>query len=223
MRRLALQVNLVTSFNILKASVKAMLAEGGQGGDSAAASTSASPGRRGGGSIVLVSAALTSHGIPNYEAMSAAKAAVQGRVVGWWGGVSRFRVPAASGCAMLHTPSSRCCCCHTHDPTRPGTLGRRHLQRAQHPRQLRGTRPDSHAPDKVRWLWGLRAMYRCRAGRQTLRVAAWPEALGGSSDTLGPNKCSLCCCVCCNPTRRNNAGSPPTAPRWTARRVRCTP
>lgn len=32
-----------------------------------------------GGSIVLVSAALASHGIPNYEAMSAAKAAVEGQ------------------------------------------------------------------------------------------------------------------------------------------------
>lgn len=31
-----------------------------------------------GGSIVLVSAALASHGLPNFEAMSAAKAGVEG-------------------------------------------------------------------------------------------------------------------------------------------------
>eukprot|EP00879_Flechtneria_rotunda_P006481 GHRR01006810.1.p1 GENE.GHRR01006810.1~~GHRR01006810.1.p1 ORF type:complete len:354 (+),score=136.51 GHRR01006810.1:213-1274(+) len=77
-----LQVNLFTSFNIIKSSIKAMLAEesqqqhtvasnGGKGGNAT---------RRagGGGSIVLVSAALASHGMPNYEAMSAAKAAVEG-------------------------------------------------------------------------------------------------------------------------------------------------
>eukprot|EP00882_Tetradesmus_deserticola_P032961 GHRQ01037610.1.p1 GENE.GHRQ01037610.1~~GHRQ01037610.1.p1 ORF type:complete len:158 (+),score=76.28 GHRQ01037610.1:500-973(+) len=50
---------------------------------SAASNSGASHGndakRRGaGGSIVLVSAALASHGIPNYESMSAAKAAVEG-------------------------------------------------------------------------------------------------------------------------------------------------
>lgn len=33
-----------------------------------------------GGNIVMISAALASHGIPNYAAMSAAKAAVEG---GW--------------------------------------------------------------------------------------------------------------------------------------------
>lgn len=31
-----------------------------------------------GGSIVLISAALASHGLPNFEAMSAAKAGVEG-------------------------------------------------------------------------------------------------------------------------------------------------
>jgi hypothetical protein len=79
------QINLVTSFNIVKAAVKGMIKEEGQqqhqqqkadsGGRIA---TSSSPTRRAGGSIVLVSAALASHGIPNYEAMSAAKAAVEG-------------------------------------------------------------------------------------------------------------------------------------------------
>lgn len=89
------QVNLVTSFNIVKASVRGMIQEEGhhhlqhnnnnnnnksEPRQQAAASstTSSSPGRRGGGSIVLVSAALASHGIPAYEAMSAAKAAVEG-------------------------------------------------------------------------------------------------------------------------------------------------
>lgn len=82
---LTTQVNLITSFNVVKASVKAMIKEEGelkhqQGatGSSTSSSTSSSPNRRGGGSIVLVSAALASHGIPNYEAMSAAKAAVEG-------------------------------------------------------------------------------------------------------------------------------------------------
>jgi NAD(P)-dependent dehydrogenase (short-subunit alcohol dehydrogenase family) len=77
-----MQVNLVSSFNIVKAAVKGMIKEEGQQQhqQSGATSTSSSPGRRGGGSIVLVSAALASHGIPNYEAMSAAKAAVEGKV-----------------------------------------------------------------------------------------------------------------------------------------------
>lgn len=34
-----------------------------------------------GGSIVLVSAALASHGLPNFEAMSAAKAGVEGETM----------------------------------------------------------------------------------------------------------------------------------------------
>lgn len=72
------QVNLVTSFNIVKAGVKAMIKEEGHLQHSSGSESSSSPHRRGGGSIVLVSAALASHGIPNYEAMSAAKAAVEG-------------------------------------------------------------------------------------------------------------------------------------------------
>jgi hypothetical protein len=77
-----LQVNLVSSFNIVKAAVKGMIKQEGQEQhqQSGTSSTSSSPGRRGGGSIVLVSAALASHGIPNYEAMSAAKSAVEGEV-----------------------------------------------------------------------------------------------------------------------------------------------
>ena len=73
-----LQVNLVTSFNVVKAAVKGMIKEEGQQQHAGSSGTSSSPTRRGGGSIVLVSAALASHGIPNYEAMSAAKAAVEG-------------------------------------------------------------------------------------------------------------------------------------------------
>lgn len=72
------QVNLDTSFNIVKAGVKAMIKEEGHQQHSGGSASSKSPHRRGGGSIVLVSAALASHGIPNYEAMSAAKAAVEG-------------------------------------------------------------------------------------------------------------------------------------------------
>lgn len=68
----------MTSFNIVKAAVKGMIKEEGQQQHAGASGTSSSPHRRGGGSIVLVSAALASHGIPNYEAMSAAKAAVEG-------------------------------------------------------------------------------------------------------------------------------------------------
>lgn len=70
-----LQVNLVTSFNIVKAAIRGMMREEGQ---HQTGSSGNNTGRQGGGSIVLVSAAVASHGIPNYEAMSAAKAAVEG-------------------------------------------------------------------------------------------------------------------------------------------------
>ncbi|WIA32403.1 hypothetical protein OEZ86_003230 [Tetradesmus obliquus] len=82
-----LQVNLFTSFNIVKSSIKAMVAGEAQGSSGSSSSSSsgktkshASPaeGKGAGGSIVLVSAAVASHGIPNYESMSAAKAAVEG-------------------------------------------------------------------------------------------------------------------------------------------------
>jgi NAD(P)-dependent dehydrogenase (short-subunit alcohol dehydrogenase family) len=55
-----LRVNLVSAFHITKEAGKALLA-GGQGG-----------------SIVLTSAAVAEQGIPNFEAMSAAKAGVEG-------------------------------------------------------------------------------------------------------------------------------------------------
>jgi NAD(P)-dependent dehydrogenase (short-subunit alcohol dehydrogenase family) len=71
-------VNLFTSFNILKSSIKAMLAGDAQGSSSSSSSGNAAKRRGAGGSIVLVSAALASHGIPNYESMSAAKAGVEG-------------------------------------------------------------------------------------------------------------------------------------------------
>ncbi|WIA12274.1 hypothetical protein OEZ85_012334 [Tetradesmus obliquus] len=79
-----LQVNLFTSFNIVKSSIKAMVAGEAQSSGSSSSSgnstSRASPakGKGAGGSIVLVSAAVASHGIPNYESMSAAKAAVEG-------------------------------------------------------------------------------------------------------------------------------------------------
>jgi NAD(P)-dependent dehydrogenase (short-subunit alcohol dehydrogenase family) len=80
-RLLACQVNLFTSFNIVKSSIKAMVSAEAHGGGSSSAASHASPAKRKGpgGSIVLVSAALASHGIPNYESMSAAKAAVEGK------------------------------------------------------------------------------------------------------------------------------------------------
>lgn len=53
------KVNLYSSFNILQSSVKAML-------------------NIGGGSVVLISAAVAETGVPNFEAMSAAKAGVEG-------------------------------------------------------------------------------------------------------------------------------------------------
>lgn len=56
----ALRVNLDTAFNVLQESVKAMV-KGGKGG-----------------SVVLISAAVAGAGIPNFEAMSAAKAGVEG-------------------------------------------------------------------------------------------------------------------------------------------------
>jgi NAD(P)-dependent dehydrogenase (short-subunit alcohol dehydrogenase family) len=59
-----LRTNLYTSFNIVHASIKAMLAEQ-HGGPT-------------GGAVALVSAAVASHGIPNFSAMSAAKAGVEG-------------------------------------------------------------------------------------------------------------------------------------------------
>jgi NAD(P)-dependent dehydrogenase (short-subunit alcohol dehydrogenase family) len=62
-----LRVNLYSAFNVVKAGVKAMLREEAQQQKS--------------GALVLVSAALASHGIANYEAMSAAKAAVEGEVL----------------------------------------------------------------------------------------------------------------------------------------------
>ncbi|KAF6251710.1 hypothetical protein COO60DRAFT_1557972 [Scenedesmus sp. NREL 46B-D3] len=77
-----LQVNLFTSFNIVKSSIKAMVAGDAHSSSNASNSSTAHGNdakRRGaGGCIVLVSAALASHGLPNYESMSAAKAAVEG-------------------------------------------------------------------------------------------------------------------------------------------------
>jgi NAD(P)-dependent dehydrogenase (short-subunit alcohol dehydrogenase family) len=79
-----LEVNLYSSFNIIKSSVKAMVAEEVQQQENTSASkphTGAghkAAGAGAGGSIVLVSAALASHGLPNFEAMSAAKAGVEG-------------------------------------------------------------------------------------------------------------------------------------------------
>jgi NAD(P)-dependent dehydrogenase (short-subunit alcohol dehydrogenase family) len=83
-------VNLFTSFNILKSSIKAMVAGDAQSSSSNAGSSSSSPShgnaakhRGAGGSVVLVSAALASHGIPNYDSMSAAKAGVEGEGSCW--------------------------------------------------------------------------------------------------------------------------------------------
>lgn len=75
-----MQTNLYTSFNILKSSIKGML-EGElgsrkQGSSSQGQSAKGPQGQ--GGSIVFVSAAVASHGVPNYAAMSAAKAGVEG-------------------------------------------------------------------------------------------------------------------------------------------------
>jgi NAD(P)-dependent dehydrogenase (short-subunit alcohol dehydrogenase family) len=83
------QVNLFTSFNIVKSSIKAMVAAGDNKSSGSSSSSSSGGGshaspakaRGAGGSIVLVSAALASHGIPNYESMSAAKAAVEGKTI----------------------------------------------------------------------------------------------------------------------------------------------
>lgn len=79
-----LEVNLYSSFNIIKSAVKAMVAEEAQKQQNTSADqqhTGAghkAAGSGAGGSIVLVSAALASHGLPNFEAMSAAKAGVEG-------------------------------------------------------------------------------------------------------------------------------------------------
>ncbi len=62
-----LRTNLYTSFNIVHASIKAMLSEQ-HGGPN-------------GGSVVLTSAAVASHGIPNFGAMAAAKAGVEGALL----------------------------------------------------------------------------------------------------------------------------------------------
>jgi NAD(P)-dependent dehydrogenase (short-subunit alcohol dehydrogenase family) len=78
-----LKENLHSSFNILKSSVKAMLAEG-----SAAAkgpSEVVTDEKPLAGAVVLVSAAVASHGVANYEAMSAAKAGVEGEWCSAWG------------------------------------------------------------------------------------------------------------------------------------------
>jgi NAD(P)-dependent dehydrogenase (short-subunit alcohol dehydrogenase family) len=53
------EINALSAFNATKAGVKAMM-------------------RSGGGSIVLFSSAVAKHGVPNHEAISSAKAAVQG-------------------------------------------------------------------------------------------------------------------------------------------------
>lgn len=72
------KVNLITSFNIIKASVRAMLStERAPHGHK----QQQQPGSGSGGAIVFTSAALASHGLPNYEAMSAAKAGVEGTFV----------------------------------------------------------------------------------------------------------------------------------------------
>lgn len=54
-----IRINLFSSFNVLKPSVKAMM-------------------KAGGGSIVLCASAVARHGIPNHEAVAAAKAGVVG-------------------------------------------------------------------------------------------------------------------------------------------------
>ncbi|GBF96408.1 hypothetical protein Rsub_09207 [Raphidocelis subcapitata] len=78
-----LRVNTHTAFNVLKAAVKArarrvMVAETARDPPGAGGGPGPAPGGPGGGSVVLVSAALGGHGVPNYAAMSAAKAAVEG-------------------------------------------------------------------------------------------------------------------------------------------------
>ena len=72
--------NLHSCFNILKSSVKAMLAEGGAAAKGS--SDVVTEEKPLGGAVVLVSAALASHWVANYEAMSAAKAAVEGEGAG---------------------------------------------------------------------------------------------------------------------------------------------
>lgn len=61
-----MRLNLDTSFNVVKYAAKTMLA------------TTAGRGHGERAAIVLVSAALAEVGVPNFEAMSAAKAAVEG-------------------------------------------------------------------------------------------------------------------------------------------------
>ena len=75
-----MHTNLYSAFNVLRPAVKAMMKQ--------------SPG---GGSVVFCSSAVARHGIPNHEAIAAAKAGVNGElfvcvvfyfvcVVGWWCG-----------------------------------------------------------------------------------------------------------------------------------------
>lgn len=64
-----LRINLFSCFNILRPAVKAMMRQ------------------KGGGSIAFCSSAVARHGVPNHEAIAAAKAGVQGG----WGRVCMFK------------------------------------------------------------------------------------------------------------------------------------
>ncbi|KAI8476797.1 MAG: hypothetical protein J3K34DRAFT_455630 [Monoraphidium minutum] len=74
-----LKLNLHTQFNVLQASVKAMLSnEGHRRAVQAGGHQEIVRPDPAGGAVVMVSAALAGHGVPNYAAFAAAKAGVEG-------------------------------------------------------------------------------------------------------------------------------------------------
>ena len=80
-----IKLNLYSCFNIVKASAKRMMGSGG-------------------GAIVLCSSAVAKHGIPNHEAIAAAKAGVVG---GWARGVGG----AGEGGGQSHRQHTGACSC----------------------------------------------------------------------------------------------------------------
>jgi hypothetical protein len=129
-----LRTNLYSSFNVLRPAVKAMM-------------------KSGGGSIAFCSSAVAQHGIPNHEAIAAAKAGIMGERAGPANSssTSSDAVHMQLFAACTHVTADQCvrpcnagialcehCCC------RPDAVRGSHVRAQEHSRQLRRARAHAH-------------------------------------------------------------------------------
>ena len=114
-----LRLNLHSCFNILKPSVRSMMDTGG-------------------GSLVFCTSAVARHGIPNHEAIAAAKAGVQGGCLSHWPQLQHFGDTHCTQCAhwLLNVLLMEC---------RPGSLSLCYLCTQEHSCQHRGSWADTNA------------------------------------------------------------------------------